>query len=55
MEKEKEKEEDKPCSLWNMYYLGMEERQGLVHVLNFVNSHAPVVGFGQSLTRDDLQ
>lgn len=38
-----------------MYYLGMKERQGLVHVLDFVNSHASVVGLGQSLAGDDLQ
>lgn len=36
-------------------YLGVKERQGLVHILDFVHSHPTVVRFGQSLPRDDLQ
>lgn len=39
----------------NTHYLRVEERQGLVHVLDFVHSHAPVVGLGQSLAGNDLQ
>lgn len=39
----------------NTYYLGMEKRQGLVHILDFVNSHASVVGLGQSFAGYDLQ
>lgn len=57
-EREKEKERGKKeasHALGNTHYLGMEERQGLVHVLDFVNSHASIIGFGQSLARDDLQ
>lgn len=52
--KRKRKKKKEACSE-NTYYLGMEERQGLVHVLDFVNSHASVVGLGQSFAGDDLQ
>lgn len=56
-ERDKERERKKKAShvLGNMYYLGMKERQRLVHVLDFVNSHTPVVGLGQSLAGNDLQ
>lgn len=40
--------------LGNTHYLGMKERQGFVHVFDFVNSHASIIGFGQSFPGDDL-
>lgn len=54
-EREKEKEKrQKPHALGTVHYLGMKECQGLVHVFDFVNSHASIIGFSQSLAGNDL-